>query len=144
MLPPLATGEQVWVRDQNQEGQIIGTAKQPRSYLVKTEISTIRRDRSALVTTTYKPIISSKDSTMVLDEPAVAAPHTPPRVYPPKPEEPLAKPTTPLRFPATPAKEGPSNTKNSSAHLSVGSSSGPPGCVTRSGRVVKIPRCLDL
>ena len=75
---------------------------------------------------------------MVLDEPAVSAPHTPPRVSPPKPEEPLAKPTTPLRLPATLAQQGPSNTKNSSGHLSVGSSLGPPGCITQSGRVVKI------
>ena len=47
---------------------------------------------------------------MVLDEPAVSAPHTPPRVSPPKLEEPLAQQTTPLRLPATPAQEGPSNT----------------------------------
>ena len=31
VLPPLTMGEQVWVRDQNREGQIIGTAKQSRS-----------------------------------------------------------------------------------------------------------------
>ena len=36
-LPSLTTGERVWARDQNREGQILGATKQPRSYLVKTE-----------------------------------------------------------------------------------------------------------
>ena len=31
-LPSLTTGQQVWVRDQNREGQILGATKQPRSY----------------------------------------------------------------------------------------------------------------
>lgn len=50
-LPALTTGEQIWVRDQNREGQIIGATKLPRSYLVKTDMSTLRRNRSALVET---------------------------------------------------------------------------------------------
>jgi len=54
-LPPLTTGEQVWVRDQNREGQIVGATKVPRSYLVKTDTSTLRRNRSGLVPTSSKP-----------------------------------------------------------------------------------------
>ena len=48
-LPSLTTGQQVWVRDQNREGQILGATKQPRSYLVKTEMNTQQRNWSALV-----------------------------------------------------------------------------------------------
>ena len=54
-LPSLTTGEQVWVRDQNREGQILGATKQPRSYLVRTEMSSLRRNRSAIVSTSSQP-----------------------------------------------------------------------------------------
>jgi len=40
-LPPLTTGEQVWVHNQNREAQIIGATKLPSSYLVKTDMSTL-------------------------------------------------------------------------------------------------------
>ena len=77
-LPPLSPGEQVWVRDQSQEGQIIGAEKQPRSYLVKTEMSTLRRNRSALVATSLKPAVPSNSPTMAPRDQAVPVPQTPP------------------------------------------------------------------
>ena len=50
-LTSLTTGQQVWVWDHNQEAQILGATKQPMSYLVKTEVGTVRRNRSAIVST---------------------------------------------------------------------------------------------
>ena len=50
-LPTLQPGDQVWIRDQDRHGQILGKTEQPRSYLVSTEKGTLRRNRSALVVT---------------------------------------------------------------------------------------------
>ena len=144
-LPPLTVGKQVWVRDQNREGQIIGAAKQPRSYLVKTDMSTLRRNRSALIATSSKPAISSNRTTVVPCDQALSAPQMPPKVSTPEPENQPAEPTTPVRLTAaTPAQESRLNTENSPTHLSVSGSSGPPERITRSGRVVKTPQRLDL
>jgi len=79
-LPPLTTGEQVWVRDQNREGQIIGATKLPRSYLVKTDMSTLRRNRSALAPTSPKPAFPSGGLTITLRDEALPVDQTPPKV----------------------------------------------------------------
>lgn len=82
-LSPLTTGEQVWVRDQNREGQIIGATKLRRSYLVKTDMSTLRRNRSALVPTSSKPAFPSDGLTMTPRNQATArGPNTPKGFYP--------------------------------------------------------------
>lgn len=54
-LPQLPSGKQVWLRDQNREGHVITAGQPPRSYLVKTDMRTLRRNRSALVLTNLKP-----------------------------------------------------------------------------------------
>lgn len=47
-LPPLIPRDQVWIRDQNRGGRILRKTEHPRSYLVKTDMSTVRCNRSAL------------------------------------------------------------------------------------------------
>ena len=52
MLPPLETGDTVWVKDQNGSGSVIVRDANPRSYQIRTEIgTTIRRKRQALIHT---------------------------------------------------------------------------------------------
>ena len=135
-LPSLTTGQQVWVRDQNREGQILGATKQPRSYLVKTEMSTLRRNRSALVPTSSQPAFPTDGPTMVPRDKTLPVNHTPPRVSTPVPENQPAEPTTPTTCRSTTAvstQGGPPNADRSRTE-----------CVTRSGRVVKPPQRLDL
>ena len=135
-LPSLTTGQQVWVRDQNQEGQILGATKQPRSYLVKTEMSTLRRNRSALVPTSSQPAFPTDGPTMVPQDKALPVNHTPPRVSTPVSENEPAEPTTPTTCRSTTA---------------VSTQGGPPNgdcstteCVTCSGQIVKPPQRLNL
>ena len=130
-LPSLTTGEQVWVREQNREGQILGATKQPRSYLVRTEMSTLRRNRSAIVSTSSQPASPSNGPTMAPQDQALPVSHTPPKVSNPVPENLPAEPSTPATCRSTTAvstQGGHPNTENSAAEH-----------VTRSGRVVKPP-----
>ena len=137
-LPLLSPGEQVWVRDQSRGGQIIGAAKQPRSYLVKTKMSTLRCNQSALIPTSLKPVGPSNNPTMVPRDQAVPVPQTPPKVSIQEQKNLPAESSTPTK-PATvmPAQESHPNTENSSARLPVSGSLGPTERATRSGRVVK-------
>ena len=135
-LPSLTTGQQVWVRDQNREGQILGATKQPRSYLVKTEMSTLRRNRSALVPTSSQPAFPTDGPTIVPQDKALPVNHTPPRVSIPVSEYQPAEPTTPTTCRSTTAlstQGGPPNGDCSTTE-----------CVTCSGRIVKPPQQLDL
>ena len=51
-LPPLTSGDTVWIRDQNKFGAIQERLSSPRSYQIMTETgSSIRRNRQALVHT---------------------------------------------------------------------------------------------
>ena len=50
-LGPLQSGDSVWIKDQDQQGKIQGRTQHPRSYLVKTEVGTSRRNQTALVPT---------------------------------------------------------------------------------------------
>ena len=93
-LLPLTTGEQVWVRDQNRESD--PGIKQPRSYLVKTDMSKLRRNRSALVPTSSKPASPSDGPTMAPSAQALPVNHTPPKVSTPKPENLPVEPSTPI------------------------------------------------
>ena len=117
------------------ECQIIGVAKQPRSYLVKSEMSTH----------SLKPTVPSNSPTMAPRDQAVPVPQTPPNVSTQDPENLPAESSTPTK-PTTvmPAQESHPNTENSSAHLPVSGRLGPTERVTRSGRVVKAPQRLDL
>ena len=147
-LPPLTTGEQVWVRDQNREGQILGAAKQPRSYLVKTEMSTLRRNRSALVSTSSQPAFPPNGPTMASRDQALPVSHTPLKVSTPVPENLPAEPLTPATEnlsvdPSTPATcRSTSVVSAQGGHPNTGHSA--TERVTRSGRVVKPPQRLDL
>jgi len=133
-LPPLTTGEQVWVRDQNREGQIIGATKLPRSYLVKTDMSTLRRNRSALVPTSSKPASPSDGLTVAPRDHALPVDQTPPKVSTHVRENLPAEPSTPAgSTTAVSTQEGHPNTGNSLMER-----------VTHSGRVVKPPQQLDL
>lgn len=55
LLPQLRRGEDVWIRDQDRDGVVVGQHSNPRSYLVQTENGVIRRNRAALVKTTTSP-----------------------------------------------------------------------------------------
>ena len=49
-LPPLETGEQVWIKDAKRNGVVTGQAQTPRFYHVRTDGNTlIRRNRGSLV-----------------------------------------------------------------------------------------------
>ena len=133
-LPPLPSGQQVWVRDQNQEGQVIGAAQQPRSYLVQTDMSTLRRNRSALVPTSTKPATPSDVQNKTLSDHALPLDQTPPPISIPEPESSSAE--LPIPTKSTKAISIPE------VHLYTGNSS--TERVTRSGRVVKTPQRLDL
>ena len=91
------------LRDQNREGQILGATKQPRSYLVKTEMSTLRRNRSALVPTSSQPAFPTDGPTMVPQDKTLPVNHTPPRVSTPVSENQPAEPTTPTTCRSTTA-----------------------------------------
>ena len=130
---PFTIGEQVWVRDQNRKGQIIGATKLRRSYLVKTDMSTLRRNRSALVPTSSKPAFPSDGLTMTPRNQALPVDQTPPKVSIHVRENLPAEPSTPARSTAASTQEGHPNTGNSLMER-----------VTRSGRVVKPPKRLDL
>ena len=135
-LPSLTNGQQVWVRDQNREGQILGATKQPRSYLVKTEMNNLQRNRSALVPTSSQPAFPTDGPTMVPQDKTLPVNHTPPRVSTPVSENQPAEPTTPTTCRSTTAvstQGGPPNGDRSTTE-----------CVTRSGRIVKPPQQLDL
>ena len=124
------------LRDQNREGQILGATKQPRSYLVKTEMSTLRRNRSALVPTSSQPAFPTDGPTMVPQDKTLPVNHTPPRVSTPVSENQPAEPTTPTTCRSTTAvstQGGPPNGDRSATE-----------CVTRSGGIVKPPQQLDL
>ena len=133
-LPPLPSGQQVWVRDQNREGQVIGAAQQPRSYLVQTDMSTLRRNRSALVPTSTKPATPSDVQNKTLSDHALPLDQTPPPISIPEPESSSAE--LPIPTKSTKAISIPE------VHLYTGNSS--TERVTRSGRVVKTPQRLDL
>ena len=130
-LPSLTTGEQDWVRDQNRKGQILGATKQPRSYLVKTEMSTLSRNRSAIVSTSSQPASPSNGPTMATQDQALPVSHMPPKVSNLVPENLPAEPSTPATCRSTTAvstQGGHPNTENSATEH-----------VTRSGGVVKPP-----
>ena len=135
-LPSLTTGQQVWVRDQNREGQILGATKQPRSYLVKTEMNTLQRNWSALVPNSSQPAFPTDGPTMVPQDKTLPVNHTPPRVSTPVSENQPAEPTTPTTCRSTTAvstQGGPPNGDRSATE-----------CVTCSGGIVKPPQRLDL
>ena len=50
-LPELKTGNTVWITDRKEQGTIVEKAATPRSYLVQTPTSTIRRNRRHLIQT---------------------------------------------------------------------------------------------
>ena len=45
----LQPGSHVWIRDQDRDGVVLGQHSNPRSYIVRTQEGTVRRNRSALV-----------------------------------------------------------------------------------------------
>ena len=119
-LPPLTTSEQIWVRDQKWEGQVIGVAKQPRSYLMKADMSTPRHNWPALVAVSSQPATSSHRPTVIPSNLPSSAPLIPPNVSTPKagkiPAE-TATPTAPTT--ANPAQEDHPDTEDCPAHLSA-------------------------
>ena len=52
-LPKLQPGDPVWIRDQNRQGQVVSRTPEPRSYLVRTDLRTVRRNCRALVPTSH-------------------------------------------------------------------------------------------
>jgi transposase InsO family protein len=74
-LPILNPGDQVWIRDQKRDGQIVDQTAEPRSYLVKTAQGTVRRNRSALV---------QQEPTSINAQPPASTPIVPPASPPPE------------------------------------------------------------
>ena len=134
-LPPLAVGDRVWVRDQNREGQIINVAEQPRSYVVQTDKSAVRRNQSALITT------NSEDS-------SPTSPATPPiltQSSSQQSEEPPAEPlSSSVRTPGALSKDTNTPTVSPPPQTPLTTSPRPPERVTRCGRVIKTPQRLNL
>lgn len=62
VLPDLSSGEKVWVKDASSPAVVVGKSEEPRSYLVKTEQSLLRRNRRHL-TPDPKDLTVNGDST---------------------------------------------------------------------------------
>ena len=45
----MTNGDSVWIRDQDRLEKIQGRIQHPRSFVIETEMGTVRRNRSALV-----------------------------------------------------------------------------------------------
>ena len=56
-LPPMTSGQSVWVTDMQRPGTVTSTSAAPRSYVIQTEKGPIRRNRFHLIQTeeTTKP-----------------------------------------------------------------------------------------
>ena len=100
------------VRYQNQEGQNVGRAIPPKTHLIKTAGSTVRRNRSALVsidgTAAGSKTITAPDrpTDVVLNNEAPSVPQTPCKVSTPVPDDFSAGSSTPRGSTmATPAQE---------------------------------------
>ena len=66
LLPQLQRGDDVWIRDQGRTGTVVDKSNSPRSYLVETEKGVVRRNRSALTSTTpSKSNVSVENETHV-------------------------------------------------------------------------------
>ena len=116
---PLAIGSQVWVPDQQQYGSIIASPN-PRSYIIQTPSSQIRRNRRSL------NLIPSTDTSSEAMQPTGQV-STQPTVDP----DPLENPTTPATDESEPL-ESPETSPQKQ------------GTVLCSGRVSKPPLRLDL
>ena len=60
-LSTLCAGDHVWVQDANIGGTVVGKASMPRSYLVQTPTTCLRRNRRHLVPTpnvTFEPMLT--------------------------------------------------------------------------------------
>ena len=119
-LSTLQPGDPVWIRDQNRQGQVVSRTPEPRSYLVRTDLGTVRRNRRALVPTSRDTDVSNGRLT------------PPARV---RATSDITTPTVEMQPPATPAR---SVSHPPLAELAA------PDRVTRSGRIVKPPKRLDL
>ena len=124
-LPKLQIGDPVWIRDQNRQGQVVSRIPEPRSYLVRTDLGTVRRNRRALVPTSH----DSDDSNRRWTPPARVS--TTSDIATPTVETQV--PTTPARSVSLPTREIPPLPEPPA-----------PDRVTRSGRTVKPPKRLDL
>ena len=124
-LPKLQPGDPVWFRDQNRQGQVVSRTPEPRSYLVRTDLGTVRRNRRALVPTSHGSDEFNRRWT-----PFVRVSTT----------SDIATPTVETQVPTTPARSVSSHTRETPPLAEPPA----PDRVTRSGRTVKPPKRLDL
>ena len=99
-------------------------------------MGTVRRNRSAIVSTSSQPAFPANEPTMAPPDQVLPVYHTPPRGSTPVPENLPAEPSTPATCRSTtavPTQGSHPNTEHSATER-----------VTRSGRVVKPPQRLDL
>jgi hypothetical protein len=127
-LPTLQSGDKVWIRDQNRNGQILRNANQPRSYIVQTEQGTVRRNRKALVSTSQPeiPLYQPDQPTSDSREKQHVSPVKPQHASPVKPQH--ASPVKPQH--ASPVKP---------QHISPKKTPNKPVVQTRYGRIIKPP-----
>ena len=124
-LPKLQIGDPVWIRDQNRQGQVVSRTPEPRSYLVRTDLGTVRRNRRAPVPTSH----DNDDSNRRWTPPARVSTTSD-----------IATPTVETQVPTTPAKSVSLPTRE----IPPLPEPPAPDRVTRSGRTVKPPKRLDL
>ena len=109
-LSKLQQGETVYIRDRQQEAEVIKRSQEPRSYLLKTSDGTVfRRNRSAIVPTGYHDNHGEKQQMTELN--TGERQNTP--VIPPSPHKktvtPEGRKKTPAAKPASPVKAPPSS-----------------------------------
>ena len=124
-LPKLQPGDPVWIRDQHRQGQVGSRTPEPRSYLVRTDLGTVRRNGRALVPTSH----DSEDSNRRW---------TPPERV--RTASDIATPTVETQVPTTPAR----SVSRPTREIHPLPEPLAPDRVTSSGRTVKPPQRLDL
>jgi len=117
-MPKLAPGDKVWITDKEMPGTVVQEGHTPRSYIVDTPKSVIRRNRHHLVADPMQSPVCTEDNMS-----------RSPSVIPTEIGEPVMNKTS---------RDSTMDTSHTPA-----STPSRPG-VTRSGRFVKIPKKLDL
>ena len=77
-LPPLQPGDPVWIRDMKRSGEVVAASSSPRSCIIKTQKGTVRRNRTAIVSTpAAEPNAQPATAATPLQSPELQTPPTP-------------------------------------------------------------------
>ena len=143
-LPQLGPGDCVWIRDQDRHGEILWRMNHPHLYLVRTDMGSARKNRSALVHTGAirdDPPEQWTDSTgtwnVLVPQPAVV---TSPRLS----TQWVSMPDTPVRQQTPKTPRVPERAQLQPTQLASPAARPVPTYITRARRVSKPSRRLDL